>query len=81
MNKKVKIIPLGGLKEIGKNMTVFETENDMIIVDCGISFPDDSMLGVDLVIPDMTYVEERASKLRGIFITHEIGRASCRERV
>lgn len=70
MEKKVKIIPLGGLKEIGKNITVFETDTDMIIVDCGISFPDDTMLGVDLVIPDTTYVEEHADKLRGIFITH-----------
>ena len=52
---KLKIIPLGGLQEVGKNITVFEYENDMIIVDCGVYFPDDDMLGGDLVIPDFTY--------------------------
>ena len=52
---KLKIIPLGGLHEIGKNITVFEYENDIIIVDCGLAFPEDDMLGVDLVIPDITY--------------------------
>ena len=67
---KLKIIPLGGLHEIGKNITVFEYENDMIIVDCGISFPEDEMLGVDLVIPDITYVIKNHDKLRGMFITH-----------
>ena len=55
---KVRIIPLGGLGEIGMNMTVIETENDMIIIDCGVSFPDDSMLGVDLVTPDITYITQ-----------------------
>lgn len=68
--KKVRIIPLGGLGEIGMNMTVIETDTDMIIVDCGIAFPDDFMLGVDLVIPDMNYVYENKTKLRGILITH-----------
>ncbi|MGM9646097.1 MAG: RNase J family beta-CASP ribonuclease [Eubacteriales bacterium] len=67
---KVKIISLGGLNEIGKNITVFECENDMIVVDCGIGFPDDDMLGVDLVTPDFTYIENNAEKLRGVFITH-----------
>ena len=70
MPKQVKIIPLGGLGEIGKNMTVIEYGRDMIVVDCGLSFPDEEMLGIDLVIPDMTYVERNLDKLRGIFITH-----------
>ena len=54
---RLKIIPLGGLGEIGKNMTVLEYENDIMVIDCGLSFPDEDMLGVDLVIPDMTYLE------------------------
>ncbi len=66
----VKIIPLGGLNEIGKNMTVFECGNDMFIVDCGMTFPDSDMPGVDLVIPDFTYVEQNADKIKGIVITH-----------
>lgn len=69
-SKKLKIIPLGGLLEIGKNMTVFEYENDMIIVDCGMTFPNDEMLGVDLVIPDITYLKRNMSKIRGFVITH-----------
>ncbi|MBQ2774260.1 MAG: ribonuclease J, partial [Clostridia bacterium] len=64
------IIPLGGLHEIGKNITVIEYENDMIAVDCGLAFPDEDMLGVDLVIPDITYLEQNADRLRGIFLTH-----------
>ena len=67
---KLKIIPLGGLHEVGKNITVFEYENEMIIVDCGISFPEDDMLGIDLVIPDVTYVEKNQEKLKGMIITH-----------
>lgn len=66
----VKIIPLGGLGEIGKNMTVIECANDMFIIDCGLAFPDAEMLGVDLVIPDFTYIERNADKLRGIVLTH-----------
>lgn len=66
----LKIIPLGGLNEIGKNMTVFECGNDMFIVDCGLAFPDSDMPGVDLVIPDFSYVEQNISKVRGIVITH-----------
>ncbi len=66
----MRIIPLGGLNEIGKNMTVIEYGNDIIVVDCGVAFPDDDMLGVDLVIPDTTYLEKNAKKVRGIFLTH-----------
>ena len=70
MASKLKIIPLGGMGEIGKNMTVFEYGNDMIVVDCGISFPDDEMPGIDIVIPDMTYLRENRAKLKGFLITH-----------
>ena len=66
----LKIIPLGGLEEIGNNMTIFEYENDIIIVDCGLEFPTDDMLGVDLVIPDVTYLERNKDKIRGLVITH-----------
>ncbi len=66
----VKIIPLGGLNEIGKNFTVFECCNDIFIVDCGLAFPDTEMPGVDMVIPDFTYVEKNINKVRGIVITH-----------
>ena len=66
----VRIIPLGGLNEIGKNMTVFECSNDMFILDCGLAFPDADMPGVDIVIPDFTYVERNQEKIRGIVITH-----------
>ena len=67
---KLRIIPLGGLGEIGKNMTVFEYGNDMFVVDCGTTFPDGELLGVDLVIPDMTYLVKNRDKIRGIVITH-----------
>jgi len=67
---KLKIISLGGLNEVGKNITVFEYADDIIIVDCGLGFPDDDMLGVDLVIPDVTYLEKNQEKIRGIFLTH-----------
>ncbi len=66
----LKIIPLGGLNEIGKNMYLYECCNDMFIVDCGLAFPDDDMLGVDLVIPDFTYVIKNKEKLRGVVLTH-----------
>ena len=69
-NSKLKIIPLGGLEQIGMNITAFETESDIIVVDCGLSFPDDDMLGIDLVIPDVTYLKENESKVRGFIITH-----------
>ena len=67
---KVRVIPLGGLGEIGKNMTVVETDRDILVVDCGMGFPDDGMPGVDLVIPDTAYLEENIHKIRGIFLTH-----------
>jgi len=67
---KLKVIPLGGLEEIGKNMTVFEYGENIIVVDCGVAFPEDEMLGIDLVIPDVTYLEKNLSKVRGIIVTH-----------
>ncbi len=67
---KLKVISLGGLQEIGKNMTVFEYDNDIIIVDCGLAFPEDDMLGIDLVIPDTTYLMKNLDKIRGIVLTH-----------
>ena len=68
--EKLKIIPLGGLDEIGKNITVLEYGRDMIVVDCGVGFPDEDMYGVDLVIPDFAYLAQNEKKLRGMFITH-----------
>ena len=70
MAEKLKIIPLGGLDEIGKNITVLEYGKDMIVVDCGLGFPDEDMYGVDLVIPDFTYLVQNQKKIRGMFITH-----------
>ena len=70
MAEKLKIIPLGGLDEIGKNITVLEYGKDMIVVDCGVGFPDEDMYGVDLVIPDFSYLAANQKKLRGMFITH-----------
>ena len=67
---KLRVMMLGGLNEIGKNLAVLEYEDDMIIIDCGLAFPDEDMLGVDLVIPDYTYLEKNASKIRGILVTH-----------
>lgn len=69
-NQKLKIIPLGGLNEIGKNMTVFEYGEDIFVVDCGITFPDEEMPGIDLVLPDITYLERNMEKIRGFVITH-----------
>ena len=66
----LKIIPLGGIHEIGKNITVFEYDNEIIVVDCGLSFPEDDMLGIDLVIPDITYLEKNVEKIKGLVITH-----------
>jgi ribonuclease J len=67
---KLRIIPLGGLEEIGKNMTVVEYGNDIMLIDCGLAFPDDDMFGVDLVIPDITYLKKNIDKVRGIVLTH-----------
>ena len=67
---KVKIIPLGGLHEIGKNLTVIEYRDDIIIIDCGMTFPEDEMLGIDVVIPDVTYLENNKHKIRGLVLTH-----------
>lgn len=69
-SKAVKIIPLGGLEQIGMNITAIEYENDIIVIDGGLSFPDDEMLGIDLVIPDITYLKENHDKLRGMVVTH-----------
>ena len=70
MAEKLKIISLGGLNEIGKNMTVYEYGGDIIVVDCGMGFPDDDMYGIDVVIPDVSYLIKNQNKIRGIFITH-----------
>ena len=69
-NSKLKIIPLGGLEQIGMNITAFEYEDSIIVVDCGLSFPEDDMFGVDLVIPDVTYLKDNIDKVKGFFITH-----------
>lgn len=69
-NNSIRIIPLGGLNEIGKNMTVYDCNGDMFIVDCGLAFPDADMLGVDLVIPDFTFIEKNITKIKGLCITH-----------
>ena len=66
----LKIIPLGGLGEIGKNMTVFETKNEIIIVDCGIAFPSIEILGIDVLIPDFEYLRKKKDKVKGIIVTH-----------
>ena len=70
MAQKLKIIPLGGLNEIGKNLTAYEYGRDIIVVDCGMGFPDDDMYGVDVVIPDVSYLVKNKSRIRGVFLTH-----------
>ena len=67
---KLKIIPLGGLEEIGKNLTVFEYKEDIIVLDCGVAFPDEEMFGIDLVIPDMTYLYKNRDRVRAMVLTH-----------
>ena len=69
-NCKVKIIPLGGLEQIGMNMTAIEYEDSIIVMDCGLAFPSDDMLGIDLVIPDVTYLTDNIDKVKGFEITH-----------
>lgn len=69
-NSKLKIIPLGGLEQIGMNITAFQFEDSIIVVDCGLSFPEDDMLGIDLVIPDVTYLKDNIDKVKGFVITH-----------
>ena len=69
-NSKLKIIPLGGLEQIGMNITAFEYEDSIIVVDCGLAFPEDDMLGIDLVIPDITYLKNNVDKVKGFVITH-----------
>ncbi len=69
-SRKLKVIPLGGLHEIGKNLTLLEYGNDIIIIDCGMAFPDDEMLGIDVVIPDFSYLMENSDRIRGLVITH-----------
>lgn len=70
MISKLKIIPLGGLGEIGKNMTAFECGNDIIVIDCGMGFPDEDMYGIDIVLPDFTYLKNNASRVKGLVLTH-----------
>ena len=70
MAEKLKIISLGGLNEVGKNITVFEYKNDILVVDCGIGFPDGEMYGVDVVIPNITYLAKNRDRIRGIVLTH-----------
>ena len=69
-NSKLKIIPLGGLEQIGMNITAFEYEDSIIVVDCGLAFPEDDMLVIDLVIPDITYLRDNIKKVKGFVITH-----------
>ena len=70
VSSKLKVIPLGGLEQIGLNITAFEYGDSIVVVDCGLSFPEDDMLGIDLVIPDVTYLKENISKVKGFVITH-----------
>ncbi len=67
---QIKIIPLGGLEQIGMNITAFEYEDSIVVVDCGLAFPEDDMLGIDLVIPDVTYLKDNNEKVKGFVITH-----------
>ena len=67
---KLRIIPLGGLEQIGMNITAFEYEDSIVVVDCGLAFPEDDMLGIDLVIPDITYLKENIDKVKGFVFTH-----------
>ena len=77
MAQKLKIIPLGGLNEIGKNLTAYEYGRDIIVVDCGMGFPDDDMYGVDVVIPDVSYLVKNKSRIRGVFLLRKTRRSSA----
>ena len=70
MSGRLRCIPLGGLGEIGRNMMVIEDDQDIVIIDCGVMFPENEMLGVDLVIPDVTYLASRLDRIRGVILTH-----------
>ena len=78
---KLRIIPLGGLGEVGKNMTAFEFGDDIVVVDCGSIFPRADMLGIDLVIPDITYLERNRERVRAYLITHDMRIISARRRM
>ena len=78
MAEKLKIISLGGLNEIGKNLTVYEYGGDIVVVDCGMGFPDDDMYGIDVVIPDVSYLIKNQNKVRGIFFPTDTRTISAR---
>lgn len=70
LKNNLSIVALGGVNEIGKNMYAIQYENDIVVIDCGSKFPDESLLGIDLIIPDVTYLQENKEKIRGLVVTH-----------